>query len=303
MSIVTTAIPEKNSTVALELQLLENGQNIFPKRVVVDGISIDPFKDRHAFLARLAYEAKKTKKSLFFPLNVHSANMSCKHARLKQLFLKADTVYCDGAGIMLASKLIGNAIIPTRFANADWLFEMFDDLHKKGCTLYYLGGEPGIVEKGLSLYTEHRAEHSLVGIHHGFILNNKTLEQSVIQDINRLKPDVLFIGLGCLLEQYWIEDHFDELDVGVFYPIGASMDYVTGKIPRCPEWLGNFGLEWLFRLSAEPKRLYHRYLVGNTWFLYRILLEVLKKNLLRSEFPQTVKSFCRGYFPVRSLQK
>lgn len=281
MATSTIYAPENKPITTTAALALESEPGIFPGKVLIEGIPVDPFKDKEYFLKRLAYEAKKPKKSLFFPINVHSANMSQKNSRLKQLFLKADTVYCDGAGIALASKLLGKGIIPKRFANGDWLFEMFDFLHEQNCTMYYLGGEPGIVEKGLSLYTTDRENHSLIGIHHGFILRDKTLEHNVIQEINRLKPDILFVGLGCPLEQYWIDEHFQTLDVGVFYPIGASMDYITGKIPRCPVWLGDLGLEWLFRFAAEPKRLYHRYLVGNPWFLSRIIFEVIKEKLLR----------------------
>jgi N-acetylglucosaminyldiphosphoundecaprenol N-acetyl-beta-D-mannosaminyltransferase len=167
--------------------------------------------------------------------------------------------------------------IPRRYANADWLFTMFDHLGEHGCTFYYLGGEPPIIEAGVRMYTEtRRSRHfhrpnPLVGYHHGYILEDPDLESRVIEDINRVRPDILFVGLGCPIQEFWIERNRHALDVGLFYPIGASMDYIVGKIPRCPVWLGDLGFEWLFRLGAEPRRLFRRYVMGNPAFLCRVL--------------------------------
>ena len=250
---------------------------LFPERVQVDGLPVDAFADREALLKRLVYEVKKPGKALFFALNVHNANMCVKHPGLKTLFENADVLYCDGAGIRFASLLQQRqGLIPKRYANADWLFTMFDHLAENDCSLYYLGGEASVVKKGVRMYEESCLNSNIVGYHHGYILDNPELERWVIEDINRKKPDVLFVGLGCPLQEFWIEKYKDVLDVKLFYPIGASMDYITGKLPRCPVWLGDFGFEWLFRLAVEPRRLFRRYIVGNPTFLFR----VLKRNYI-----------------------
>jgi len=253
--------------------------SIFPDRIKMEGIWIDAFETKQQFFKRLLYEAKKSGKSLFAGSNIHNMNMIYKHPRLKSILGKADVFYCDGAGIIVASKILGEKSIQKRFANGDWLFELFDYLCDHQCTIYYLGGEPGIVEKGIELYHQRRPDHTIMGYHHGFILKDPSLECQVIDHINQVRPDILFVGMGCPLQEFWIDDHKDELNVGLFYPIGASMDYLVGKVPRCPIWLGNMGLEWLFRLSLEPRRLFHRYIVGNPWFLSRITVQAIKKLL------------------------
>jgi len=250
---------------------------LFPEKITIDGIPVAAFANRHDFLARLVYEAKQPGVSVCLGLNAHNANMAHKFGFLKTLYQQAQLVYCDGAGVLLANNLLKGPI-PVRLANGDWFFEMWDTLGDHGCTMYYLGSEPGIVDQGLAMYAQHRPQHTVVGTHHGYILNDAALEAEVIAEINRLKPDVLFVGFGCPLQERWIAEHLDQLNVSLVYAIGASMDYVVGRKPRCPEWLGNLGGEWLFRLFSEPKRLYQRYLVGNPWFLARVMLGTLKPN-------------------------
>lgn len=274
---------------------LEAESGVFPERVTVDNIPVDAFVTRDDLFKRLIYEVKKPEKALFFALNVHNANMSAKHPPLKSLFHQADVVYCDGAGIKLGAAIQNQGRIPQRYANADWLFTMFDYLAEHGCTIYYLGGEPHVVEKGVALYTATRPQHNIVGFHHGYILEDPAQEQRVMDDINRLKPDVLFVGFGCPLQEFWIAKHMAQLDVRLFYPIGASFDYITGKTPRCPVWLGNLGLEWLFRLTAEPKRLFQRYIFGNPEFLLRLI-----KNTYLKRPPRTQNAFSANAISLNS---
>lgn len=278
MSTTTLTRPDLKA-VEPTLTILNPDVDIFPERILIDGIKVDAFKNRTSLLERLVQEAKKPGKCRFYNLNVHIANMAHKHPKLKNIFKTADVVYCDGSGIALASRIIGDGIIPKRFANADWLFEMLDFFAQNQCTVYYLGNAPGILDKALSPYTLRNPKHSIVGWHHGHILNDEQLEARVIDEINRVRPDILFVGFGCPLQEFWIEKHFEKLNVGLFYPNGAAMDYQAGKIPRCPVWLGDLGLEWLFRLAIEPKRLAHRYLIGNPWFFYRILIQSFQKRI------------------------
>jgi N-acetylglucosaminyldiphosphoundecaprenol N-acetyl-beta-D-mannosaminyltransferase len=249
-----------------------------PHQVVIEEIPVTDYPTREALLQAVVDEAKRPGTSVCLGMNAHNANMAYKNRFLKKLYQQAQIVYCDGAGVILASRLLGDEI-PVRYANGDWFFEMWDYFAAQNCTSYYLGSAPGIALKGLSMYEATRNQHNILGVHHGYILNDPELEAQVIAEINALKPDVLFVGFGCPLQEKWIVEHIHELNVGLCYAIGASMDYVVGVKPRPPEWMGNIGGEWLFRLFCEPKRLYHRYLVGNPWFLGRVALSALGQKL------------------------
>lgn len=249
------------------------------RRSDIEGIGVDNIAHLSGLFERLRQEAQRPGKSIFAALNVHIANIAHQNPRLRQFLQASDVVYCDGAGIVLASKLLGQPL-PCRFTAADWLFDLWAYLSQQGITAFYLGGEPGIAEKALAQFEEGVPQHTILGVHHGFILQDEALERQVIERINTLKPDVLFVGFGCPLQELWIQRHKSELEVSVFYPIGATLDYLTRKVPRCPAWMGENGLEWLFRFLVEPRRMFRRYIVGNPWFLWRIGVKVIQRRLM-----------------------
>ena len=123
----------------------------------------------------------------------------------------------------------------------------------------------------------------VIGTHHGYF--NKTpghpQNEAVIKSINAAKPDILLIGFGMPIQEKWIMENYDRLDVKVFMPVGAAFDYVSGNVRRAPRWMTDHGLEWLGRLIIEPRRLWKRYIIGIPLFFYRVLLQ--KFGLLKFE--------------------
>ena len=93
--------------------------------------------------------------------------------------------------------------------------------------------------------------------------------------INQAAPDVLWVGLGGLKQERWMFEHRHLLNVPVIVGVGAAFDFHTGRLPQAPRWMREHGLEWLFRLWQEPKRLWRRYLIYNTQFVFLVVLEFL----------------------------
>lgn len=100
----------------------------------------------------------------------------------------------------------------------------------------------------------------------------------VIQQINRLKPDVLWIGLGSPKQDFWMKNHQALLDVPVMIGVGAAFDFLSGAKKQAPYWMQRSGLEWIFRLCCEPKRLWRRYLIGNVQFILYVIRDLLQKR-------------------------
>lgn len=100
-------------------------------------------------------------------------------------------------------------------------------------------------------------------------------DDAVIQLINDAQPDILWVGIGSPKQDYWMALNRDRLDAPVIVGIGAAFDFLAGVKPRAPEWMQQIGMEWFFRLCCEPRRLWRRYMIGNSKFLYELLKEAL----------------------------
>lgn len=246
---------------------------------VIEDIAIEGYASKQLFFDRILFEINKPRLSRICYMNVHGANMAKKHPRFQDILHSADFVFCDGAGIVLGAKLLGQDL-PKRHTGADYMLELIETLSKAGKTIYFLAGEPDVAKKAKVFFDEKIPEHSIVGFHHGFILKDPELNEQVLAEINSLKPDILFLGMGMPLQEIWMDNHAERLEVGCVYCIGATLDYYTEKVSRCPVWMGDAGLEWVYRLAIEPVRMFDRYVLGNPWFLSRILLEATRNALL-----------------------
>jgi N-acetylglucosaminyldiphosphoundecaprenol N-acetyl-beta-D-mannosaminyltransferase len=100
-------------------------------------------------------------------------------------------------------------------------------------------------------------------------------ENEVCAMINSAEPDILWISHGTPKQDIWMYEHREKLNVSVMHGVGAAFDFLTGEVRQAPRWMMNAGLEWLFRLIMEPRRLWKRYTINNVLFLYYLLLQSL----------------------------
>lgn len=206
-------------------------------------------------------------------LNINCMNYAYNNPRYRKTLNEADVVYCDGAGIVLGARLMG-IYLPGRMTGADWIYDLCELCERKGYSLFFLGGEPGIAEKAKEVLIKRFSKLLIIGTHHGYFTKNDN--DILIFKINKLRPDILLVGLGTPLQEFWIDENFHKLNVPVVWAVGAVMDFVSGKLPRAPKWMLNNGLEWLFRLLIEPSRMWKRYIIGNPLFILRVLKERIR---------------------------
>lgn len=100
-------------------------------------------------------------------------------------------------------------------------------------------------------------------------------DANIVDEINAASPDILFMGLGCPKQENWMSAHRGRLKA-VMLGVGASFDFYAGHVRECPDWIGSLGLEWLFRLTQEPKRLWRRYLILNPRFMFLAAMQLMK---------------------------
>ncbi len=207
---------------------------------------------------------------LILSANVHSLNLCRQLPWLAAFYNQADLVYVDGAGIVFGAWLVGYNF-PKRTTMDDWGWAAARHLAQRGNTLYLLGNPPGVAAQAAAKLKEHAPDLQVVGSHHGFFEKTGPENEAVLAEINALAPDILMVGLGMPLEQQWIMENHPRLRVRVFWEVGSAFQLWADAIPHCPRWVGNLGLNWLFRLLLEPRRLAKRYLWGNAAFLLEIL--------------------------------
>jgi N-acetylglucosaminyldiphosphoundecaprenol N-acetyl-beta-D-mannosaminyltransferase len=205
-------------------------------------------------------------------VNAHVLNQSSSNPALREALRRSDLVYCDGYGVRLAAKAIGLEV-PHRMTGADWIWGVAALCEAHGRSVYLLGSDPGASQEAAACLKRWYPRLDVRGTHHGYFEIGTPHSERVIEHIAEHKPDVLLVGMGTPLQELWVDHYFDRLDARVVWTVGALFDYVSGRVPRAPHWMADHGLEWIFRLAIEPRRMWRRYLLGNPEFLWRVWKE------------------------------
>ena len=249
--------------------------------VNVLGVNIAPVTvtDLHQFIKeRIAANDH----ALVLNVNVQCLNLAYTDPDLQQFLNQGDLVFCDGAGVILGARILGKQI-PERITYADWMWQLADFASTHGYSFYFLGSEPGVAAQASDNLQAKFPTLDIRGSHHGYF--DKTTGDpenlAVIADINACQPDILVLGMGMPLQEYWLKDNWDQIDARVALTGGAVFDYVSGTLQRGPRWMNDNGFEWLARLVIEPKRLWKRYIIGNPLFLWRLYKQWRKNRSYR----------------------
>ncbi|MBD2328094.1 WecB/TagA/CpsF family glycosyltransferase [Alkalinema sp. FACHB-956] len=197
----------------------------------------------------------------------------------------ADYRICDSQILIYASKFLGTPI-QEKISGSD-LLPIFCRYHRDNeeIKIFLLGGGKGVAQ-GAQQKLNQKARRSIVVAAHtpsfGFEQNEAECLE-IVDRINQSQANVLVVGVGAPKQEFWIVKYRDQLpNIDIFLGLGGAIDFVAGAKPRSPEWISEVGLEWLYRLISEPRRLWKRYLIDDLPFLGLLLLQKLK--LYRSPF-------------------
>lgn len=175
-----------------------------------------------------------------------------RDSELAAIVQKADLVTPDGAGLLWASKLLGRPILH-RVSGVDLVAELARLSARKGYRLYFLGAAPGVADAAAQNLRERFAGAQIVGTRHGFF--TPADEAGIVDDIAKAQPDVLLVAFGIPKQEKFIDRHKDALGVPILIGVGGSFDVYSGRVKRAPKWMQNRGLEWLYRLWQNPRKL------------------------------------------------
>jgi N-acetylglucosaminyldiphosphoundecaprenol N-acetyl-beta-D-mannosaminyltransferase len=241
----------------------DNQLNDKAAKVSILGVWVNPIRSDE-LCRRVIARAKRRARTLVTYVNAHNLNVANRDEHYRELVNTYDLVYPDGFGAVLAARILGYDF-PPRSTSADFFEEMFGAFAQEGISVYLLGAEPGVMEESVDSVRRKYPDIKVKGIHHGYFTAEE--EPEIIEEINRLEPDVLFVSTGVPHQEKWIERNLSRLRPPVIWASGGVFDFVSGRTRRAPRFVRDHGMEWLYRLIVEPRRLWRRYLLGNPLFL------------------------------------
>jgi len=200
--------------------------------------------------------------------NLHSLYLIRRDPEMRAFYDLADLVELDSTPLIHFGRLIGKPTRPFhRCTYLDWRDHFWSLANRQGWRVMCVGGAPGVGTTAIERLSA-RYPGAVLATHSGYF--DATLgsvgNAEVVQAVRDFAPDVLLVGMGMPRQETWIARNLADLPDAVILPVGAAMDYEAGVQAAAPRWMGRMGLEWLFRLVSDPRRLFVRYCV-EPWFL------------------------------------
>jgi N-acetylglucosaminyldiphosphoundecaprenol N-acetyl-beta-D-mannosaminyltransferase len=176
---------------------------------------------------------------------------------------RADFTTIDGMSMVVIARGLGHRISPChRFSYSYTLRATLRRAELSGWRVFYLGSSPSTVEKANDIIRTDFPDLQFAA-HHGFFAKDGdgSENRKVLEEIASFRPHLLFVGMGMPIQERWVNENYGKIHANAIVTSGASLDYLAGTLRTPPEWVGNSGLQWLYRLITEPRHLGHRYLV------------------------------------------
>jgi N-acetylglucosaminyldiphosphoundecaprenol N-acetyl-beta-D-mannosaminyltransferase len=196
---------------------------------------------------------------VFTSANGQVLSQCARTADIRRMFLDFDLIHADGMPLVFASKLLLDVPLPERVATTDLFHDVARGAEKLGVSFYLLGAKPAVMRTAVRRIRSLYPNLNLVGYRDGYF--GRDAELDVASEINSARPDILWVGLGVPAEQrFALRNRVLLPNVGLIKTAGGLFDFLAGKCSRAPHWMQAAGLEWLYRVFLEPRRLALRYL-------------------------------------------
>ncbi len=198
-----------------------------------------------------------------------------KDKELRESIVNCDIINADGQGIVWAAKIL-NTPLPERVAGIDLMEELIHMAASKKYGIFFLGAKEEIVKKVVDIYSRKFGVDIIAGYRNGYF--TKEEEYAVAEQIAKSEAKILFVAMGSPNKEIFLNKYKDIIKMPFIMGVGGSFDVISGFVKRAPDWMQKAGLEWLYRTIQEPKRMWKRYLFGNSKFVYLVIKEKIKKS-------------------------
>ncbi|MGL4729547.1 MAG: WecB/TagA/CpsF family glycosyltransferase [Bosea sp. (in: a-proteobacteria)] len=203
--------------------------------------------------------------------NAHVVNLAASHEAFRGA-LADFLILPDGIGVDLGSRLLYGAAFPANLNGTDFT-PLLLATAPRPLRVGLVGARPGIAEKAAAKLSTLDSRHQIMPLSHGFF--DERGEQELLTLLAQQPVDILLVAFGNPRQEIWISQNIGLAHANLAIGVGALFDFLAGEVRRAPEWLRMLRLEWLYRLTLEPARLWRRYVLGNPAFLLRILRQKL----------------------------
>jgi N-acetylglucosaminyldiphosphoundecaprenol N-acetyl-beta-D-mannosaminyltransferase len=204
--------------------------------------------------------------AIFTP-NVHHVVLAEDDAAFRAAYQRVDLALADGVPLLWAGRLLRSPI-PAKLSGSDMILPLATLAAERGWGIHLVGGLPGAAASTAARLRE-LADVQVVGIDDGTVpvRTDSSEGAAIIARIRAARPRLVFVALGSPKQEVWIAQALEQIRPAVAIGVGAGFDFFAGQVRRAPAWVSRLGLEWLFRLSLNPRRLWRRYLLGGPRFI------------------------------------
>jgi N-acetylglucosaminyldiphosphoundecaprenol N-acetyl-beta-D-mannosaminyltransferase len=242
------------------------GESSLPQRVDILGVGVTPL-DLPRAVATLDEWREEGRRDYVCCVSVHGLVTAQRDPEIRRALNRSGLATGDGMPLVWWCRRAGFAQA-SRVCGPDLLDAMCAVAVARGHRHYFYGGSPSVVEQLVSRLTRRHPGLPIAGYcSPPFRPLTEEEDAADVAAINEARPDFVWVGLGMPKQEKWMAAHVRRIEAAALIGVGAAFDFHAGTKPRAPRWMQRSGLEWLFRLVSEPRRLAGRYLVDNTIFV------------------------------------
>lgn len=233
--------------------------------VPIDDLTMDEALDR---LDEFVHIGRATGKGhQVATVNADFVVNSLRDPELRRILQEADMATADGMPLVWGARLLG-VNLADRVTGADMVPALAERAAQRGYSLFLLGARPGVAAHAAQILQERYPGLNIVGVLSPPNRSVLEMDPALLDEIKAVNPDILLVAFGNPKQEKWISMHTGALQVPVCIGVGGTLDFIAGITKRAPRWMQRVGLEWVYRLLQEPRRLWKRYVLDLVYFSY-----------------------------------
>ncbi|MCK4441295.1 MAG: WecB/TagA/CpsF family glycosyltransferase [Sulfurovaceae bacterium] len=198
-----------------------------------------------------------------------------KDKELYYSIINSNIINADGQAVVWASRFLGKDL-PERVTGIDLMQNLVKLAYKKKYKIFFFGAKEEIVKSVVDKYSKIYSYEIIAGYRNGYFKKNE--EENIAKEIANSKADILFVAISSPKKEIFLNRYRNIINISFIMGVGGSFDVIAGKVKRAPLWMQKYGLEWFYRFLQEPRRMWKRYLVTNSLFIYLILKNKFKNK-------------------------